>query len=77
MGCSPPGSSVHGDSPGKNTGMGPPPGDLPHPGIEPMSLMSPTLAGEFYITRTTWKALGHFSDPRHMFVPLYADEQRT
>ena len=22
MGCSPPGSSVHGDSPGKNTGVG-------------------------------------------------------
>ena len=37
---SPPGSSAHGDSPGKNTGVGccaPPPGDLPHPGIEPRS----------------------------------------
>ena len=35
--CSPPGSSVHGDSPGKNNGMGllgPPPGDLPDPEIE-------------------------------------------
>ena len=33
------GSSVHGDSPGKNTGVGPcpPPGDLPNPGIEPRS----------------------------------------
>ena len=37
----PPGSSVHGDSPGKNTGVDcPPPGDLPNPGIEPRS---PTL----------------------------------
>ena len=36
-----PGFSVHGDSPGKNTGVGcpgPPPGDLPNPGIEPRSL---------------------------------------
>ena len=34
--CSLPGSSVHGDSPGKNTGVGChfPPGDLPDPGIE-------------------------------------------
>ena len=34
-----PGSSVHGDSPGKNTsGLPcPPPGDLPNPGIEPKS----------------------------------------
>ena len=37
MDCSPPGTSVHGDSPGKNTsGLPcPPPGDLPNPGIEP------------------------------------------
>ena len=42
--CSLPGSSVHGDSPGKNGWSGlpcPPPGDLPNPGIKPMSLMSP------------------------------------
>ena len=31
----------------------PPPGDLPEPGINPMSLMSPTLAGGFYITSVT------------------------
>ena len=33
------GSSVHGDSPDKNTGVlpCPPPGDLPYPGIEPRS----------------------------------------
>ena len=48
MDCNPPGSSVHGDSPGKDTGVGilqmgklgmpcPPPGDLPNPGIEPGS----------------------------------------
>ena len=39
MDCSLPGFSVHGDSPGKNTGEGglPPPGDLPNPGIKPRS----------------------------------------
>ena len=34
----------------------PPPGDLPDPGIEPMSLMSPALAGRFLTTSTTWEA---------------------
>ena len=39
MDCSPPGSSVHGDSPGKNNGLPCPPlGDLPNPGTEPRSL---------------------------------------
>ena len=45
MDCNPPGSSVHGDSPGKNTGVEdpPPPGDLPSPGIK---LRSPALQGD-------------------------------
>ena len=30
----------------------PPPGDLPNPGIKPVSLMSPTLAGGFFTTST-------------------------
>ena len=30
----------------------PPPGDLPNPGIEPMSLMSPALAVGFFTTST-------------------------
>ena len=35
MDCSPLGSSVHGDSPGKKSRLPcPPPGHLPHPGIE-------------------------------------------
>ena len=40
MDYSPPGSSVHGDSPGKNTGglPYPPPRDHPNPGIKPRSL---------------------------------------
>ena len=32
----------------------PPPGDLPNPGMEPMSLMSPTLAGGLFTTGATW-----------------------
>ena len=32
------------------------PGDLPDPGIEPMSLKCPALAGEFFTTSATWEA---------------------
>ena len=35
----------------------PTPGDLPDPGIEPISLMSPALAGGFFTTNTTCEAL--------------------
>ena len=42
--------SVHGDSPGKNTGVGcPPSGDLPKPGVRPVSLTSPALAGSCHL----------------------------
>ena len=34
----------------------PPPGNLPDPGIEPVSLMSSALAGGFFTTSTTWEA---------------------
>jgi len=33
-----------------------PPGDLPDPGIKPMTLMSPALAGRFFTTSTSWEA---------------------
>ena len=33
-------------------------GDLPNPGIELASLMSPALAGGFFATSTIWKAPG-------------------
>ena len=55
---SPLGSSVHGDSPGKNTGVGlpcPPPGDLPDPGIEPVSLTSHAWVGGLFTTGITWE----------------------
>ena len=34
----------------------PPPGDLPDPEIEPMSLKFPALAGRFFTTSATWEA---------------------
>ena len=37
----------------------PPPRDLPDPGIEPVSLMSPALAGGFFVTNATWEAHLH------------------
>ena len=52
-----PGSSVHGDSPGKNTEVGshsPSPGDLPNPGIEPRS---PALQVDSLPSETPWKPL--------------------
>ena len=33
----------------------PPPGDLPHPGIEPVSLMFPALADGLLTTSATWE----------------------
>ena len=35
----------------------PSPGDLPDPGIKPVSLVSPALPGEFFAVSDTWKAL--------------------
>ena len=32
--------------------------DIPDPGIEPTSFMSPALAGGFYTTSATWEAQG-------------------
>ena len=58
MDCSPPGSSVNWDSPGKNTGVGCHAllqGDLPKPRIEPVSLKSPVLGSLFIITIATWE----------------------
>ena len=35
----------------------PPPGDLPNPGMEPRSLMSPALSHVLFTTLTAWEAL--------------------
>ena len=57
--CSLPGSSVHGILCRQEHWSElpcPPPGDLPNPGIEPKSLMSPALAGVFFTISVTWEA---------------------
>ena len=50
----------------------PPPGDLPDPGIEPLSLMSPALAGGLFTTSTTCYTLhtNSFSVPSSSKLPL-------
>ena len=52
MDCSPPGSSVHGIPWQEYWGElpFPSPGNLPNPGMEPISLMSPALASGFFTT---------------------------
>ena len=39
----------------------PSPGNLPDPGIKPLSLTSPALAGRFFTTSTTWEAQGLYN----------------
>ena len=58
MDCSLPGSSVHGILQARilQWVACPPPGDLPDPGIEPVSLPSPALAGGFFTINATWEA---------------------
>ena len=58
MDCSLPGSSVHGDSPGKNTGVGccaHLQGIFPTQELNPKSLTSPALEGGFFTTGTSGK----------------------
>ena len=40
----------------------PPPGDLPNPGIEPTSCISPALADMFFTTSTTWEGFIDLSE---------------
>ena len=59
MGCSPPGSSVHGLLQARipEWVAMPSSGDLPDPGIEPVFLMSPALTDGLLTASTTWEAL--------------------
>ena len=47
----------------------PPPGDLPDPGNEPKSLMSPALPGRFFTIQPPVKPL--FEHCTHLFVAFY------
>ena len=53
----------------------PPPGDLPDPGMEPMSLVSPALAGGIFTTSTTWKAPSLFLLPSLLLRALLRCEE--
>ena len=47
----------------------PSPGDLPNPGIEPVSLISPALAGGFFTTSAPWKVHGeHEPSQRSLLI---------
>ena len=57
MDCGPPGSSVHGIFQARILELPfPIPGDLPNPGIEPASLVSPALTGKFFTTEAPRKS---------------------
>jgi len=42
----------------------PTPGDLPYPGIEPESLMTPAMAGGFFVNCATWEG-GHIKQKKN------------
>ena len=46
-------------------------GDLPNPGTEPMSLMSPALAGRFFTTSATWEVPVHAWYDAKYFIPIF------
>ena len=58
MDCAPPGSSIHGILQARILERVAilSQGGLPDSGIEPMSLMSPTLAGGLFTTSAPWEA---------------------
>ena len=45
-------------------------GDLPDPGIEPVPLASPALAGRFFTTSTTWEARPYSTFDRSLVPPF-------
>ena len=55
-----------------NTGLPfPTPGDLPDPGMEPVSFMSPILSDGFFTSSTTWEA--HLESASQMFILANVD----
>ena len=60
MDCSPPGSSDHGISPGKNTGVV---WDLPNPGIEPISLVAQVVKNLLSMQEMEIQSLGQEDSP--------------
>ena len=80
MDCSPPGSSVHGIFQARilEWVAFPFPGDLPDPGIEPASPVSPALAGRFFTTEPPDKIPRRRAcQPTPVFVPGESHGQRS
>ena len=48
------------------------PGDLPGPGIEPASLVSPALAGELFTASATWEAQSKMERRQNGVSPVIA-----
>ena len=71
-----PDSSVHGFSRQEYwSGLSfPPPGDLPDPGIELMSLLSPALAGRFFTTSDTQEAHSPLLTVLQIFFHCFSDK---
>ena len=67
-----PGSSVHGILKARVLEWlpCPPPGDLPDPGIKPLSLLSPALTGGFFTTSNTREALHNVISTFYIFIAL-------
>ena len=53
----------------------PSPGDLPNPGIEPVSLVSPALAGRFFITSATLEALSKYNTGEFFKIILVINQK--
>ena len=71
--CSPPGSSAHGIFPRQEYWSGlpfPSPGDLPDPGIEPVSPDSPALAGKLFTTEPPGKPMIVYLD-LYLYIFIY------
>ena len=47
------------------------PGDLPDPGIEPASLLSPVMAGKFFTTSATWEV-----QVLHIYLCIYMESRK-
>ena len=49
----------------------PPPGDLPNPGIKPVSPVTSYIAGEFFTTEPQGKAQGSHKETQSSYLPWY------
>ena len=54
----------------------PPPGDLPNPGIDPVSLKSPALAGRFFTISVTWETLCFPLEHHNLQLETMLEEKR-